>query len=134
MKYLIIESNEQELDECLYDIADFFWNNGNQVFISNNYDNKFDYQCFVELCDWVVLLIYQDFSTITFFENEQEKFQKYFNLEESISKKMMLVFSLDGVYSNAIAFPYKIFHFDTLDQNELKRFFRWCRKLNLFYK
>lgn len=134
MKYLVIENIEQEADECLlYDIADFFWDNGNEVYISNNYCNESDYQNFVKQCDWVVLLKYGNCSAMSFFENEQEKFQKDFKLEKS-NNNLMLVFSLDGVYSNAIPFPHKIFHFDTLDQNELKRFFNWSRKLNLFDK
>ena len=132
MKYLVIENNEHKADECLYEIADFFWNNGNEVYISNNYNNETDYQCFVKQCDWIVLLIYGNCSTISFFESEQKKFQKDFGLEKRNSKKLMLVFSIDGVYSNAIPFPHKIFHFDKLDQNELKHFFNWCRKLNLF--
>lgn len=132
MKYLVIENKEQEIDECLYDIADFFWNGGNEVYISNNYNNETDYKDFVKCCDWIVLLIYGDCSPASFFESEQEKFQKHFKLEKS--NKLMLVFSINGVYSNTIPFPHKIFHFDMLDQNELKRFFSWCRKLNLFDK
>lgn len=131
MKYLIIENLEQEANEFLYDIADFFWNNGNEVYISNNYSNETDYQNLVKQCDCIVLLKYEDCSAISFFENEQEKFQKDFKLEK-INNNLMLVFSIDGVYSNAIPFPHKIFHFDELNQNELKRFFNWCRKLNLF--
>lgn len=134
MKYLVIENKEQEVDECLYDIADFFWNSGNEVYISNNYKNKLDYQDFVKHCDWVVLLMYGDCSLVSFFENEQNKLQREFNLEKSNSKKLMLVFSINGVYSNAIPFPHKIFHFDRLDQNELKHFFSWCKMLNLFDK
>lgn len=132
MKYLVIENKEQEVDECLYDIADFFWNNGNEVYISNNYNNEIDYQEFVKCCDWIILLIYGDCSPASFFESEQKKFQKDFKLEKS--NKLMLVFSINGVYSNTIPFPHKIFHFDKLDQNELKRFFSWCRRLNLFDK
>ena len=134
MKYFVIENKEQEVDECLYYIADFFWDNGNKVYISNNYNNEIDYQDFVKYCDWIVLLVYGDCSTASFFESEQEKFRKDFRLEKSNNKKLMLVFSINGVYSNAIPFPHKIFHFDKLDQNELKRFFTWCRKLNLFNK
>lgn len=134
MKYLVIENKEREVDECLYDIADFFWNNGNEVYISNNYNNEIDYRDFVKYCNWVVLLIYGDCSPVSFFESEQHKLQREFNLEKSNSKKLMLVFSINGVYSNAIPFPHKIFHFDRLDQNELKHFFSWCKRLNLFDK
>ena len=134
MKYLVKENKEQEVDECLYDIADFFWNSGNEVYISNNYNDENDYRDFVKHCDWVVLLIYEDCPPVSFFENEQHKLQREFNLEKSNSKKLMLVFSIDGVYSNAIPFPHKIFHFDRLDQNELKHFFNWCKRLNLFDK
>jgi hypothetical protein len=131
MKYLVIENKEQEADECLYDIADFFWDNGNEVYISHNYSNKTDYQNFIKQCDWIVLLKYEDCSSMSFFKNEQEKIKSDFKLEK-INNNLMLVFSIDGVYSNAIPFPHKIFHFDKLDQYELKCFFNWCRKLNLF--
>ena len=36
--------------------------------------------------------------------------------QENNSKKLMLVFSPDGVYSNMIPFPHKIFHFESLGQ------------------
>ncbi|NGM65074.1 hypothetical protein [Sphingobacterium sp. SGR-19] len=131
MKYLVVENSEERVDECLYDIADFFWNNGNQVYISNNYSNEDDYWHFVKYCDWLVLLKYEEWSNVTFFESMQEKLKEDFQLENN-SKKLILVFSTNGVYSNIIPFPYKIFHFGKLDQNELKCFFSWCRKLNLF--
>ena len=57
MKYLVVENSEERVDECLYDIADFFWNNGNQVYISNNYSNEDDYWHFVKYCDWLVLFV-----------------------------------------------------------------------------
>jgi len=134
MKYLIIENKEQEVDEYLYDIADFFWNNGNEVYLSNNYNDENDYRDFVKHCDCVVLFVYGDCSLVSFFENEQHKLQREFNLEKSNSKKLMLIFSINGVYSNVIPFPHKIFHFNKLDQNELKHFFKWSKKLNLFDK
>lgn len=58
MKYLVIENKEQEADECLYDIADFFWDNGNEVYISNNYCNEADYQNIVKQSERIVLLRY----------------------------------------------------------------------------
>jgi hypothetical protein len=42
-----------------------------------------------------------------------------------------LVFTNDGVYSNAIPYPHKLFHFEQLDQAELGRFFAWCGKFNV---
>lgn len=134
MKYLVIENEEQEIGEFLFDIADFFWNNGNEVYISNNYNDETDYHDFVKKCDCIVLLINNDCSAESFFENEQEKFQKDFDIKKGNTKKLMLVFSMNGVYFNAIPFPHKIFHFNKLNKNELKRFFNWYRKLNLFDK
>src|SRR6218665_1377429 len=132
MKYLVIENKEKEIGGFLYDIADFFWNNGNEVYINNNYINLNDYHDFVKKCDCIVLLINNDCSAESFFENEQDKFQKDFDIKKGNTKKLMLAFSMNCLYSNAIPFPHKIFHFDKLNKNELNRFFNWSRKLNLF--
>src|SRR5690606_18523615 len=125
MKYLVIENRQQEIDECLYDIADFFWNNGNEVYISNNYKNKLDYQDFVKHCDWVVLLLYGNCSLVSFFVNEKNKLKREFNLDISNSNIIMLDIIIYCVYSNSIPFLHNIFHFDRLDQNELKHFISW---------
>src|SRR5690606_29703853 len=102
-----------------------------QVFISNNYNDANDYQYFVKSCDWIVMVKYEESSDITFFESIHKKLLEDFNLENN-SKKLMLVFSPDGVFSNMIQFPHKIFHFESLGQNEIQRFFSWCKNLNLF--
>ncbi|WP_164112221.1 MULTISPECIES: hypothetical protein [Sphingobacterium] len=131
MKYLVIENKAQEESEWVYDIADFFWNNGNQVYIGKNYSSMFEYKNIVEYCDCIVL-INDDCPTELLFESKQENFCQYFDLKNVNEKKTALIFSIDGVYSNVIPFPHKIFHYDQLSQNELTRFFNWCRKLNLF--
>lgn len=134
MKYLLVEDKEQEEQVLLDNIAEFFWNNGNEVYSRNSFDNEIDYQDVVKCCDCIVLLIYRDYLGEPFFEHEQGVFHKDFDTEKSLNKKFMLVFSINGVYSNAIPFPHKIFHFESLCQKELTRFFRWCGKLNLFTK
>lgn len=60
MKYLVIDNNEKQTDDNLYYIADFFWDNGNQVFISNNYHNADDFLHMVKYCDWIVLVKYEE--------------------------------------------------------------------------
>lgn len=134
MKYLLVENKEQGGQVLLDNIAEFLWNNGNEVYSRNSFDNEIDYQNAMKYADCIVLLILSDCSAESFFEIEQKEFQKDFDLEKSLNKKFMLIFSIDGVYSNAIPFPHKIFHFERLCQNELTRFLHWCGKLNLFTK
>lgn len=131
MKYLVVENKEQR-DELHYSIADFLWDRGNEVFIRS--DNTDDFQNMMKYCDCIISLIYNDCSTELLSENSLKRFRKYFDPEHSQNKKTILVFSNCGVWSNAIPFPHKIFHFEELDKNELTRFFHWSEKLNLFNK
>lgn len=129
MKYFIVESKEPQLQEFFYDIADFLWDNDNTVYLSSHYDND-DVQRVIQNCDWVVLTDIQN----TSFHSAKKAFQNEWNLKTLISKKNSLIFLNNGVYTNVIPFPYKIFHFDTFSKDELKHFFNWCQKLHLFQK
>lgn len=133
MKYLIQETKEQEENELLYDIAEFLWNNGNKVFIINC-NSEIDNQNIVKDSDSIVLLSSRDCSVESHFERDLKMLHIDYDLEKTYNQKLILFFSKDGVYSNAFPFPHKIFNFEKLDQNELTRFFNWCRKLNLFAK
>src|SRR5690606_14373209 len=134
MKYLLVNDKEEEEQTLLDNIAGFLWDNGNEVYGCNNYDNHSECQNIAKYCDCIVFLIHRDCSAESIFECEQEMLQKYFNLEKNLENKFMLVFTINGVYSNAIPSPHKIFHFEGLYQNELTRFFHWCEKLKLFGK
>lgn len=125
MKYFVVENKEQQRNHFLYDIVDFLWDNGNEVHISSNYSEA-DFQQIIENCDCIVLLKYHEVD----FDKAREAFQNNLALEKSILKKTFLFFSENGIYTNIIPFPYKIFDFKQLDNNELSRFFCWCRKLN----
>lgn len=128
MRYLLIENKEE--NELLYDVADFLWDNGNEVFIRNKSTNESlvkDYDC-------TVLLDYEDGFTESVFEKSKENLEKYFSITKNIDEKTILLFFKDGVYSNAIPFPHKIFHFNNLNKDSLSKFFKWCMKLNLFVK
>lgn len=125
MKYLIVENTEQQHNAVLYDIVDFLWDNGNEVHISSNYSEA-EFQQIIQSCDCIVLLQCQE----TCFDKAREAFQKNLASERSILKKTFLFFSENGIYTNMIPFPYKIFDFKQLNKNELFGFFFWCKKLN----
>ncbi|HWV72732.1 MAG TPA: hypothetical protein VN040_13485 [Pseudosphingobacterium sp.] len=133
MKYLLVGDKEQEEQALLDHIAAFLWNKGHEVYSRSSLDNEIDYQNMVKCCDCIIFLTFRDYPAALFFECRQEVY-KNFGLTKKLNKKNMLVFSVNGVYSNAVPFPHKIFHFEHLCQKELTRFFRWCRKLNLFTK
>lgn len=133
MKYVILESNKQEDDELFYDVADFFWNNGNEVHITDK-NNRIDREFIGENSYCIVLLIYGSCCEKYVFEKGLEKLYKDFELDKSDRKNVMLIFTPDGVFTNVIPSPYKIFEFANLDKNELLSFFNWCNKFNLFTK
>lgn len=128
MKYLVIENKEHSGNRLLNDVADFLWNNGNEVLTrsSTHKENLAeDYDC-------IVLLMAGNFRATSFFEKNKGALHEKYGLRESDGNRSILVLSDTGVYSNAIPFPHKIYHFDTLDYDALLGFFNWTRKLNLF--
>ncbi|QIG88570.1 hypothetical protein G6R40_02340 [Chryseobacterium sp. POL2] len=127
MKYIVVENKEDQQNEFLYDIADFFWNNGNEVYISSNYSTA-NFEQIIQECDCIVMLNYQNVC----FKKAIKAFQNSVALKKSIRQKNFFLFSENGVYTDAIPFPHKIFHFDTFCKRELTRFFIWCSKLRLF--
>lgn len=130
MKYIVLENKEQIEEELHYDIADFLWNNGNEVYIRDYY--AIDFKNIVKDCNCLILLDYRYSSSEVLLDEVQRRFTKDVELEGSQNKKTILVFSNTGVYTNVIPFPHKIFQFEQLDQNELIRFFNWSRALHLF--
>lgn len=134
MKYFVIENKDDELNELFYDIADFFWNSGNSVYISGYYNTELDCWNSVKQCDCIILFRPGDCSSETFCEhNLQKLFHNHFHLDV-IRKKSKLIFLSTGVYFTDIPFPHKIYHYDSFSKCELVRFFHWSRKLNLFQK
>ncbi|UYQ91430.1 hypothetical protein MKQ68_15155 [Chitinophaga horti] len=89
-------------NELLYDFADFLWNNGNSIYVQK----CSDYDCVVMIQDGNVSFAGQAITA--------------------------LVFANDGIYTNAIPFPHKLFHIEQLDQRGLDRFLAWCKKFRLF--
>src|SRR5690606_15089916 len=134
MKYLLVEDKVQQEQVIRDSIAEFLWNNGNEIYASNNFNDRTDYLNIVKSCDCIVLLIFRDCPVESIFGSGQEAFQADNDLGKSFNKKIVLVFSENGVYCNAIPFPHKFFHLEGLCQNELARFFLWCGKLSLFTK
>lgn len=134
MKYLLVEDKLHQSQVILDSIAEFLWNNGNEIYANNNFDNRTDYLNVAECCDCIVLLIFRDCPVESIFGSGQEISLSDKELEKILDKKVGLVFSANGVFCNAIPFPHKIFHFEGLCQDELLRFFNWCGKLSLFTK
>ena len=127
MKYILIGNKEKQQNELLYDVADFFWNNGNEVHLSNNYSAT-DFNQIIQICDCIVLLSCQNVC----FKTVKEVFYSGVALKKSIRHKSFFIFSENGVYTDAIPFPHKMYHFNTFSKNELMRFFIWCNKIQLF--
>lgn len=127
MKYFVWINQESQYNDYNDDIIDFLWNNGNEVHISINYSTV-DFEQIIQECDCIVLLNYRNVC----FKTAIEAFQNSVALKKSISQKNFLLFSENGVYTDAIPFPHKIFHFDTFCKKELTRFFIWSNRLKLF--
>ena len=125
MKYLVVENKEQLRNKFLYDIVDFLWDNGNEVHISSNYSES-DFQQIIQTSDCIVLLQYQE----TCFDKARAAFQNNLALEKSFLNKTFLFFLENGIYTNIVPFPHKIFDFKHFNKKELSRFFCWCKKLN----
>ena len=134
MKYLLVEDKVQQGQTILDSIAEFLWNNGNEIYASNNFDNRADYLHAAECCDCIAFLVFRDCPVELRFGSGQEISLTDNELGRIIDKKVVLVFSANGVFCNAIPFPHKIFHFEGLCHDELARFFHWCGKLSLFTK
>jgi hypothetical protein len=132
MKYIVVENKGQKEEELHYDIADFLWNSGNEVYIRDN--NATDFQKIVKDCDCIISLVYKRSSSELLSERGTKGFSKYFELENYQNKKTILVFSNTGVYTNAIPFPHKIFHFEKLDKNEITSFFNWSRSQPIYFR
>jgi hypothetical protein len=111
MNYLVIENNNEE--ELTYDIISFFWDNSIKISIQKEYTNNDNIIC----ADCIIFL-----------DN------KSFSRENIVKTKLFIHFCNDGVYSNAIPFPHRIYKYNCLNRNAISAFFSWCKSLNLFEK
>lgn len=131
MKFLIIENKIQGEEELVYEIADFLWNNGNEVFLKDTFNidiSKIDGRNALDYCDCVILFKLSKPS-----ENKKRPFnRKNFELFSNHKRLIVLLFYKDGVYTNAIPYPHKIYDFEALDKNSLIDFQNWSKRLKLF--
>lgn len=130
MKYIIVDINEQREGGLQHDIADFLWNNGNEVYIKDYCAT--DFINIVKDCNCIILLVYNLYTSDFFLDKVLERFKHDFELEGLQKTKTVVVFSNTGVYSNSIPFPHKIFQFKQLNRQELIRFFKWSKTHHLF--
>ena len=132
MKYFIIDHHGQEEQGLLHEIADFLWNNGNEVVFANNVQsdcNKMDKPGQSDYYDCTVSLVDKDAPIELLFERQPQDHNNDQELNPKLSKALKLIFANKGIYTNAIPYPHKIFHFERLDRNALTAFFSWCKKL-----
>lgn len=134
MKYLLIKDKGRQLQALIDNIAEFLWNNGNEIYVRTGLDNPWEYQDITDRCECIIFLNCSNDLMESFFSYEK-KIQPEDTQENNIlNKKFVLFFSINGVYCNVVPFPHKIFHFKELSQLELTRFFLWCEDLKLFVK
>lgn len=132
MKFLIVENKIRE--ELMCEVADFLWNNGNEVHLRDNFEDDFskiDGQNALDYCD---CLIFFKLNKPSGNKGKDFDCSKDFGLYTNHRKLIVLVFGEDGVYTNAIPYPHKIYHFETLDKKSLIKFQNWSKRLNLFVK
>ena len=134
MKYLLLANGQRQQQLLLDDIAEFLWNNGNEIYARNGFDNEIDYRKMVNQCDCIVLFGSRNCQKESFFGSGQVGFQKYFDLKKILNEKIILVFAADGVYCNVIPFPYKIFHFQALCKEELVKVLFFLNYLTILHK
>jgi hypothetical protein len=121
MKYLIQDNRADQ--ELVADIADFLWDNGNEVVLCSRLLHNIDDG--------------SSYCTVTFKDDDAAK--KYLKMsqnqspEENRDSCSKLVFATTGVYTNIIPHPYKIFNYNELNKKALHSFIRWCTKFKLFY-
>jgi len=131
MKFLIIENKIQGEEELVYEIADFLWNNGNEVFLKDTFNidiSKIDGRNALDYCDCVIV-----FNSSKIAESKKKLFnRKDFELFSNHKRLIVLIFYKDGVYTNAIPYPHKIYDFEALDKNSLIDFQNWSKRLKLF--
>lgn len=119
-RFFIVKNAAYE--ELLYTIADFFWNNGNEVIIEDNFIDKAYYNDFFLKKPWIITVNTDNFAeTLTKIKVADQR-----------NQFIILNFSSTGVYTNLIPFPHKIYQYKKLNKTQLNRFFNWCVKFNLF--
>ncbi len=134
MKYLFQEDKFQQDHVILDRIAEFLWDKGNEIYSSNNIDRRTDYINVAKSCDCIISVIFEDCMIESIFGKEQKPFQAIGRMETILKNKILIAFTMSGVYCNTIPYPHKIFHFEGLCHHELTRFFHWCEELSLFVK
>lgn len=131
MKFLIREGKNQSEEELVYKIADYLWNNGNEVFLKDILEiaaSEIDGKDALDYCECIIL--FRSFEPFgkqknNFDAEDFELFSKHRNL-------IVLLFSDDGVYTSAIPYPHKIYHFEKLDKEALGDFLNWTKRFKLF--
>jgi hypothetical protein len=129
MKYIIIGDCVREYYDLLYDIADVFWDAGGEVYIRDK-DSKIDYREIAEDYHCLVLLI-SDICLEECLFSEVEKIHKGLKVDVIQGGQPVLIFSQRGVYSNAIPYPHKLFHFEKLVRHEVARFSHWRKIISV---
>lgn len=134
MKYLLIKDKGLQQQALIDNIAEFLWNNGNEIYVRNGLDSPQEYQDITHRCECIVFLNRSNDLMEAFFKDVKNMLADGTQENNILNKKYVLFFSINGVYCNAVPFPHKIFHFKELSQHELTRFFLWCEGLKQFVR
>ena len=134
MKYLLIKDKRQQQHALIDNIAEFLWNNGNEIYVRTCLDKTREYQDIINQCECIVFLNCSNDLMKSFFNDVKNVLAECTQENNILNKKFVLFFLINGVYCNAVPFPHKIFHFKELSQHELTRFFLWCEGLKLFVR
>jgi hypothetical protein len=126
MVYHIIENIGAEQEEFLYYVADFFWNAGHDVYIAG--PNEAAFKRKVREADCIVLLIPEQIDG----NSALQHLAKILNSDFETSKHNFLLFGHNGVFTNIIPPPHKIYPFNGFCKNQFNLFFQWTKKMNLF--
>ena len=116
-RFFIVKNSDYQ--ELLYTIADFFWNNGNEVIIEDNFIDKSYYNNFLLKKPWIIT-----FNSDNFLETVNRI--KVFGQPNHF---IILNFSANGVYTNLIPFPHKVFSYKSLNKSQLNLFFQVVCKI-----
>ncbi|WP_199117807.1 hypothetical protein [Pedobacter sp. ASV28] len=131
MKFLIKEGKNQIEEALVYTISDFLWNNGNTVLLNDALEigfSEIDGKNALDYCDCIVL-----FKSFEPFAKHKCDFDaEDFKLFSDHRNLIVLFFSEDGVYTSAIPYPHKIYHFETLNKETLADFLNWTKRWKLF--
>ncbi|OZI06861.1 hypothetical protein BWI93_17850 [Siphonobacter sp. BAB-5385] len=147
MKFLIIGDIQAE-DSLTFDVADYLWNKGNEIYLQSLDADRSDAETpGLEISDAVVIVqpalatVSSAYSSLTpdlleGNDNLASRTEDRLSIRQLLrQQKLVFLFSQDGIFSNLrsdVSRIHKIFTYPALNQTALLQFFAWCKTLGLF--